>query len=133
MISCCLTLPSECQQKSRLIRLGNFGNPKSNFVEPLRIISLVSCSYLTSVCSSAAVALLLQGSTCCVFRDALQQISVGTSGYLSYCCLSISSNQSSHSPLTSGINKTFSPTELLFTRYFHFFRPFSVNPRYGCA
>ncbi len=31
-----------------------------------------------------------------------------TSGYLSYCCLSIISNQSAHSPLTSDINKTFS-------------------------
>jgi len=42
----------------------------------------------------AAVANLLQDSTCCVFRDALLQTSVVKSGYLSYCCLFISSNQS---------------------------------------
>ncbi len=56
--------------------------------------------------SSAAVAHLLQGSTCCVFRDGILHTLVITSGYLSYCCLSIISNQSVHSPLTS-------------TRYFH--------------
>ncbi len=49
--------------------------------------------------SSAAVAHLLQGSTCCVFRDGILQILVVTSGYLSYCCLSIISDQSAHSPL----------------------------------
>jgi len=43
------------------------------------------------------------------FRDALLQRSLVTSGNLRYCCLSISSNQSSHPPLTSGINKAFSP------------------------
>ncbi len=58
--------------------------------------------------SSAAGAHLLQGSTCCVFRDGILQILVVTSGYLSYCCLSIISNQSAHSPLTSDINKAFS-------------------------
>ncbi len=42
--------------------------------------------------SSAAGAHLLQGSMCCVFRDAILQILVVTSGYLSYCCLSIISN-----------------------------------------
>ena len=83
--------------------------------------------------SSAAVAHLLQGSTCCVFRDALLHTSVVTSGYLSSCCLSISSNQSGPSPLTSGINKAFSPTELPLTGYFLFFGPFSVNPRDGCV
>ncbi len=53
--------------------------------------------------SSAAVAHLLQGSMCCVFRDGILHISVVTSGYLSYCCLSIISNQSAHSPLTSDL------------------------------
>ncbi len=72
------------------------------------------------VWSSAAGVHLLQGSMCCVFRDGVLVI---TSGYLSYCCLSIISNQSVHSPLTSDINKT----------CFLFFRPFSVNPRDGCA
>ncbi len=39
------------------------------------------------VWSSAAVARLLQGSTCCAFRDGILHILVVTSGYLSYCCL----------------------------------------------
>ncbi len=51
--------------------------------------------------SSAAVAHLLQGSMCCVFRDGILHTLVVTNGYLSYCCLSIISNQSAHSPLTS--------------------------------
>ncbi len=59
------------------------------------------------VWSSAAGAHLFQGSTCCVFRDGILQTLVVTSGYLSYCCLSIISNQSVHSPLTSDINKAF--------------------------
>jgi len=50
--------------------------------------------------SSAAVAHLLQGSTCCVFRDGLLHTLVVPSGYLSYCCLSIIFNQSVHLPLT---------------------------------
>ncbi len=41
------------------------------------------------MCSSAAGAHLLQGLTCCVFRDGVQHTLVVTSGYLSYCCLSI--------------------------------------------
>ncbi len=72
------------------------------------------------VWSSAAGAHLLQGSMCCVFRDGILQILVVTSGYLSYCCLSIISNQSVHSPLTSDINKTFSSTQLPLTGYFSF-------------
>ncbi len=76
---------------------------------------------------------LLQGLTCCAFRDCILHILFVTSGYLNYCCLSIISNQSGHSPLTSDINKTFSSTQLPFTGYFLFFRPFSVNPRDGCA
>ncbi len=83
--------------------------------------------------SSAAVTHLLQGSMCCVFRDGILHNLVVTSGYLSYCCLSIISNQSAHSPLTSDINKAFSSTQLPLTEYFLFFGPFSVNPRDGCA
>ncbi len=83
--------------------------------------------------SSAAVAHLLQGSTCCVFRDGVLHTLVVTSGDLSYFCLSIISNQSSHSPLISDINKALSSTQLPLTAYFLFFRPFSVNPRDGCA
>ncbi len=83
--------------------------------------------------SSAAVAHLLQGSMCCVFRDGILHTLVVTSGYLSYCCLSIISNQSAHSPLSSNINKTFSSTEPPLTGYFLLFGPFSVNPRDDCA
>ncbi len=82
---------------------------------------------------SAAVAHQLQGSTCCVFRDGILHTLFATSGYLSYCCLSIISNQSAHSPLTSDINKAFSSTQLPLTGYFQFFGPFPVNPRDGCA
>ncbi len=57
--------------------------------------------------SSAAVAHLLQGSTCCAFRDGILHTLVATSGYLSYCCLSFISNQSAHSHMTSDINKAF--------------------------
>ncbi len=83
--------------------------------------------------SSAAGAHLLQGSTCCVFRDGILHTLVVTSGYLSYCCLSIISNQSVYSPLTSDISKACSPTQLPLTGYFLFFGPFSVNPRDGCV
>ncbi len=75
--------------------------------------------------SSAAVAHLLQGSMCCVFGDGIMHTLVGTSGYLSNCCLSIIPNQSAHSPL---INKAFS-----LTLYFLCFEPFSINPRDGFA
>ncbi len=108
----------------------------SSFVESVWIVSSVCCSYLTGaapVWSSAAGAHLLQGSMCCVFRDGILQILVVTSDYLNYCCLSIISNQSVHSPLTSDINKAFSSTQLPLTGYFLFFRPFSVNPRDGCV
>ncbi len=85
------------------------------------------------VCSSSAAgAHLLQGSTCCAFRDGILHILVVTIGYLSYCCLSIISNQSAHSPLTSDLNKAFSSTQLPLTVYFLFFGPFSINPRDGC-
>ncbi len=83
--------------------------------------------------SSAAVAHLLQDSMCCAFRDGILHTLVVTSDYLNYCFLSIISNKSAHSPLTSDINKAFSSTQLPLTGYFLFFRPFSVNPRDGCA
>ncbi len=83
--------------------------------------------------SSAAGAHLLQGLTCCAFRDGILHTLVVTSDYLSYCCLSIISNQSAHSPLTSDINKAFPSTQLLLTGYFLFSGPFSVNPRDGFA
>ncbi len=82
--------------------------------------------------SSAAVAHLLQGSMCCVFRDGILHTLDLTNGYLNYCCLSIISNQSAHFPLTSDINKVLSSTQLPLTGYFLFFGPFSVNTRAGC-
>ncbi len=83
--------------------------------------------------SSAAVAHLLQGSMCCAFRDGLLQILVVTSGYLSYCCLSIISNQSAHYPLTSDKSARHIHPHNCRTGYFLFFGPFSVNPRDGCG
>ncbi len=73
------------------------------------------------VWSSAAVAHLLQGSTCCAFRDCILHTQVVTSGYLSYCCLSIISNQSAQSPPTSDFNKACSSTQLLLTGYLHIY------------
>ncbi len=67
----------------------------SNFGEPVWILASVSCSRWQErhpVWSSAAVAHLLQGSMCCAFRDGILHTLVVTSGYLSYCCLSIISN-----------------------------------------
>ncbi len=68
--------------------------------------------------SSAAVAHLLQGSTCCAFRDGIQHTLVIMSGYLSYCCLSIISNQCAHSPLTS--TRPFHPHNCRSLKIFYF-------------
>ncbi len=73
-------------------------------------------------CSSSA-----SGFDVLSFQRCILHNLVVTSGYLSYCCLSIVSNQSVHSPLTSDFNKAFSSTQLSLTGYFLFFRPFSVN------
>ncbi len=108
----------------------------SSFGESVWIVSSVCCSYLTGAAPGVVFCCWspsASGFRCCVFRDGILQILVVTSGYLSYCCLSIISNQSVHSPLTSDINKAFSSTQLPLTGYFLFFRPFSVNPRDGCA
>ncbi len=108
----------------------------SNFGDPVWIVSSVCCSYLTGAAPGVVFCCWSPSASgfdvLCVQRCILQ-ILVVTSGYLSYCCLSIISNQSVHSPLTSDINKTFSSTQLPVTGYFLFFRPFSVNPRDGCV
>uniref|UniRef100_A0A8C6V5W5 Dedicator of cytokinesis 2 n=1 Tax=Neogobius melanostomus TaxID=47308 RepID=A0A8C6V5W5_9GOBI len=83
--------------------------------------------------SSAVVAHPPQGCACCGFTNALLHTSVVTSGYFSQSCSSISLNQSAHSPLTSSINKAFSPTGPPHTGCFSLFTPFFVNPRNGCA
>ncbi len=85
--------------------------------------------------SDTRCGLLLLESICfrarrVVCSDAILHNLVVTCGYLSYCCLSIISNQSA---LTSDMNKAFSSTQLLLTGYFLFFGPFSVNPSDGCA
>ncbi len=131
MLSCTLrqilTLPSEsCSRNRDSSDQATFSNLLlSNFGEPVQIVH--------PVWSSAAVAHLLQGSTCCVFRNGILYTLVEMSDYLSYCYLSIISNQSAHSPLTFDINKAFSSTQLPLTGYFLFFGPFSINPREGCA
>jgi len=79
----------------------------SNFAEPVWIVSSVSSSYLTALCWA--------------FRNALLQRSLltiwDTVAFLS----------AYHSPLTPGINKAFSPTELPLSGYFLFFGPFFVT------
>ena len=51
----------------------------------------------------------LNYSRCCTLRDALLHTTVLNSCYLSVCGLSVSLNESGHSPLTSLINKVFCP------------------------
>ncbi len=117
------------QQKLRLIRPGNvfpiFYCPiwvsLSELLPPFPVLSWPQRHLVWS----SAVAHLLQDSTCCAFRDGILHSLVVTSDYLSYCCLSIISNQSAHSPLTSDINKAFSSTQLPLTEYCLFFGPFS--------
>ncbi len=108
----------------------------SSFGESVWIVSSVSCSYQTGAAPGVVFCCWSPSDSgfdvLCVQRCILQTLVV-TSGYLSYCYLSIISNQSVHSPLTSDINKAFSSTQLLLTGYFLFFRPVSVNPRDGCV
>ncbi len=115
------------QQKSRLIRAGNvfpifYCLLLSHFGELVRKPSFAVLSWQERhpVWSSAAVAHLLQGSTCCAFRDGIPHTLVVTSGYFSYRCLSIISNQSAHSPLSSDLNKAFSSKQLPLTGHLLF-------------
>ncbi len=131
-----LTLPSECRCRNQDSsgQATFFNLLLSNFGESVWIVASVCCSYLTGAapgvvfccCSSSASGF----DVLCVQRR--------YSAYLGYNewlfelrCLSIISNQSDHSPLTSDINKAFSSTQLPLTGYFLFFGPFSVNPRDG--
>lgn len=54
------------------------------------------------------------------------------SAYLSYCYHPLSLSQSSHSFLTSGINKSFFSQKNAAHLIFVFCGPFSVNPKDGC-
>ncbi len=75
--------------------------------------------------SSAAVAHLLQGSMCCVFRDAPLHTSVVMSALLSYCCLY---QLKPVWPFSSDL-WNFRPQNCCLLDIFSFFGPFSVNPR----
>ena len=112
MISCCLrqilTLPCECHSRNRdssdqakffQSSMVQFWWARANC--SLSFLFVADRSWQNPVWSSAVVAHLLQGSTCCAFRDALLH--------------------------TSGINKAISPSEVPLTGYFLFFRPFSVS------
>ena len=68
----------------------------------------------------------------CVFRDALLHTTV-MRGYLRYGHLPVSFDQSGPSPLTSLIDHTFLPAELLALDVFCFFALFSVNSMDCCA
>ncbi len=68
-----------------------------------------------------------------VRSDGILYTLVVTSGYLSYCYLSIISNQSVHSPLTSDINEALFVHTTAARWIFSLFEPFSVNTRDGCA
>lgn len=94
-LSCCLNpvLTPECITKTRQ----HFPNLLlTNFFLHKFILSFLFRQEWNPVWSSAAVAHVLQGSTSRIFRDAFLP-----SGYLSYCCLRISLQQSAHSPLTT--------------------------------
>lgn len=69
-----------------------------------------------------------------VVRGGLLHTLVVTSGFVSYCCPSIISNESGYSPPTCGIKKAFfCPWELPLAGYFLIFGAFTVNPRGGCV
>ncbi len=124
MLSCSLcqilTRPYECHSRNQdfpifygpvLVSLCELCPPCAVLIWPER----------HPVWSSAAGAHLLQGSTCCVFRDVFCRpwlVIWVTVVFLS----------SLTSPFSSDLNKAFS---FSLTGYFLFFGPFSVNPRDG--
>lgn len=70
---------------------------------------------------------------CFKVGDAILQVFVVTSGYVTYCCLSMVSNQSDQVSLTPDIN-TFFCTQLPLTGYFQLLcTDFCKNPGDACA
>ncbi len=131
MVSCylcqILTLPSEYRSRNRDT------SDWATFFQSSIVQFWWACANLSwqerhPVWSSAAVS--ASGFDVLYVQRCILHTLVITSGY---CYLSIISNQSAHSPLTSDINKAFLSNQLPLTWYFLFFRPFSVNPRDGCA
>ncbi len=140
MLSCSLrqslTLSSECSRNRDSSDQATFF--QSSFVQFwwVCVNCILRVLFLSDRSGTRCGLLLLESICfrvrCVVCSEMILHSLVVTSGYLSYCCLSIISNQSVHSPLTSDI-KAFSSTQLPLTGYFLFFGPFSVNPWDGCA
>lgn len=93
------------QQRSTLNRTLIISFQYSN-AQPLSFLSELQFQFLALLAcnrtgnqpgSSAAVAHLLLGSTCCKFREVLRYISVVKRDYLSYACISIKLKQLGHS------------------------------------
>ena len=76
---------------------------------------------------NAAVACPLRALMHCVFRHALLHTTFVMCGYLCYCHVPVSFDQSDPSPLTSLINKVFLPAELQLTGFFVCFSHHSLQ------
>ncbi len=114
----------QTRQRFSNLLLSNFGEPVLNCILDFLFLADRSGTGVVFCCCSH----LLQGSTCCAFRDGILHILVVTSGYLSFFCLSIISNQSVHSPLTSDINKAFSSITTAAHWIFSLFRTILCKP-----
>ncbi len=104
-----LTLPSECRSRNR------DSSDQATFFQSSIVqfwwvcvnCILCFCSYLSGAAPGVVFCCwshLLQGSTCCVFRDGSAYLVV--KWLLSYCCLSIILTSL---PFSSDINKAFCP------------------------
>lgn len=96
-----------------------------------RLPFLFLADRMTPGWSSAAVAHLRKGWTCCAFKDGFLHFLVVKSGCFIYCCLSIISNHSSYFDLSTSI-RHFLSTQLPLPGYFLFFG-LSVNTKNDCA